>query len=61
MVAETLGKGILDSACTKTIAGTSWLDQLVEYLDAKQQNLINKCEIKSSSLFRFGDGAEVRL
>ena len=35
MVAETLGKGILDSACTKTVAGTSWLDQFVECLDAK--------------------------
>ena len=35
MVAETLGKGILDNACTKTVAGTSWLDQFVECLDAK--------------------------
>ena len=29
MVAETLRKGILDSACTNTVAGTSWLDQFV--------------------------------
>ena len=58
MVAETLGKGILDSACTKTVAGTSCLDQFFKCLDAKQQNLINKSEIKSSFLFRFGDGVE---
>ena len=58
MVAETLGKGILDSACTKTVAGTSWLDHFFECLDVKQQNLINKSEIKRSSLFRFGDGVE---
>ena len=57
-VAETLGKGILDSACTKTDAAKSWLDQFVECLDAKQQNLINKSEMESSSLFRFGDGVE---
>ena len=32
MVAETIGKGILDSACTKTVAGTSLLDRFVECL-----------------------------
>ena len=58
IVAETLGKGILDNACTKTVAGTSWLDHFFECLDVKQQNLINKSEIKKSSLFRFGDGVE---
>ena len=44
--------------CTKTVVGTSWLDQFVEYLNAKQQNSINNSEIESSSLFRFGDGVE---
>ena len=54
MIAKILGKGILDSACTRTVAGTSWLDQC---LDAKQQNLTNKSEIESS-LFRFSDDVE---
>ena len=44
--------------CTKTVVGTSWLDQFVECLNAKQQNSINNSEIESSSLFRFGDGVE---
>ena len=35
-----------------------WLVEFAECLDMKQQNLINKSEIKSSSLFRFGDGVE---
>ena len=49
---------ILDSACTKTVAGTYWLDQFIECLDAKQQNLTNKNQIESSSLFRYGEGVE---
>ena len=35
-----------------------WLVQFAECLDMKQQNLINKSEIKSTSLFKFGEGVE---
>ena len=30
MMVESLGKGILDSACTKTVAGNIWVDEFVK-------------------------------
>ena len=56
LVAETLGKGLLDSGCSKTVAGEVWLQEYL-YTLPKGTNVI---EEKSNALFRFGDGSECR-
>ena len=42
MIVESLGKDILDSACTKTVAGKVWVDEFVNNLDVKAQKQV-KC------------------
>ena len=56
LVAKTLGKGLLDSGCSKTVAGEVWLQGYL-YTLLKGTNVI---EEKSNALFRFGDGIECR-
>ena len=58
MVAETLGNGILDSACTKTVAGSTWVDEYLSLLSDEERLNVEKTSKPSSSLFRFGDGKE---
>ena len=60
MLAETLGKGILDSACTKTVAGTVWVEEFLSLLNESERKRIKQSSRPSSSLFRFGDGKESR-
>ena len=57
MLAETLGKGILDSACTKTV-GTVWVKEYLSLLNGNDRSEAEKSTKESSSLFRFGDGKE---
>ena len=56
LVAETLGKGLLDSGCSKTVAGEVWLR---EYLFTLPKGA-NVTEEESKALFRFGDGIECK-
>ena len=56
LVAETLGKGLLGSGCSKTVAGEVRLQEYL-YTFPKETNVI---EVKSNALFRFGDGGECR-
>ena len=58
LVAETLGKGILDSACTKTVAGTAWMEEFLSLLNDEERDIVGKSSKYSASLFRFGDGKE---
>ena len=56
LLVESLGKGLLDSGCTKTVAGEIWLK---EYLSTLSNS--DNCQVKeqtSNAVFRFGDGVE---
>ena len=55
---EALGKGVLDSGCSRTVAGKIWYDEYLSTL-SKSERLGVK-EIASKSLFRFGDGVETK-
>ena len=57
---DTLGRAILDTACTKTVAGKQWMNEYVKMLGEKERNLIEKTARESKSLYRFGDGDEQR-
>ena len=57
-LAGSLGRGILDCACTKTVAGKAWVDEFVEMLQKKEREEVKKSSRKSPSLYRFGDGHE---
>ena len=58
LLAETFGKGILDSACTKTVAGNVWL---VEYLATLSSDDLRMVKEKGSkAAYLFGDGIENR-
>ena len=60
MLLDSLGRGILDSACTKTVAGKTWIDEFLALLsDKEREEALNSKKI-SSSLYRFGDGKETR-
>ena len=56
LVLETLGKAILDSACTKTVAGCEWLEEFLATLSQEEMKLVKENESKAAYLF--GDGAE---
>ena len=56
LLSETFGHMILDSGCSKTVAGESWLNEFIHTLTEKDKAAIS--EKKSSSIFRFGDGVE---
>ena len=58
LLREALGKGVLDSGCSKTCAGNDWLTQFVSTLNEKLRAMIS--EKVSNSVFRFGDGAETK-
>ena len=53
LVGECFGKALLDSACTKTVCGETWMKV---YLDTLDENDMKLVEI-SDSKFTFGDGS----
>ena len=56
LLRETHGKMILDSGCSKTVAGKSWLEEINHTMSqADRESIVEK---KSNSIFRFGDGVE---
>ena len=56
LLVESLGKGLLDSGCTKTVTGEQWLEEYCSTLcDADKMKVVEK---SSKSLFRFGYGVE---
>ena len=58
MLLESLGKGILDSACTKTVSGEKWMDEYIRNLNEEDKKEVVCSETESKSLFRFGNGVE---
>ena len=58
MLVESLGKGILDSACTKTVSGEEWMNEYIKNLNEGDKKEVLCLETGSKSLFRFGDGVE---
>ena len=56
IMADAIGFGVLDSACTKTVAGRKWFSEYRELLTEEEQRFL--IEKKSPSIYRFGDGEE---
>ena len=55
---EAYGAAILDTACSKTVCGQSWLDNYVENIsDSDKSKVISN---SSKRRFRFGDGRTVQ-
>ena len=57
LVKECLGKALLDSACTKTVCGNTWLNMYLDTLHGDDKSLVEV--LYSDTKFRFGDGVEV--
>ena len=58
LLLESLGKGLLDSGCSKTVAGVVWIEELLNTLPEDERSKVSEQE--SHSTFRFGDGVEVK-
>ena len=56
-VIESFGMPLLDSGCTRTVTGKSWLNAYIESLPDDDKQSVKYSEDKSK--FRFGDGKEV--
>ena len=57
-VAEASGCAILDTACTKTVCGKSWLDDYISKLDEENRKTV--IQRKGGTSFQFGDGRKVK-
>ena len=53
---ETIGKGLLDSGCSRTVAGQLWYNEFLNTLSEAERMQVT--EMESKSVFRFGDGIE---
>ena len=53
LVIESLGKGVLDCGCTRTVAGELWMKEFLSTLSPKDAELVK--EEERNSMFRFGD------
>ena len=53
-LAETTNYAILDSACTSTVCGETWLKCFLDSMDKDNRKRIK--EFESSTTFRFGNG-----
>ena len=58
MHVEALGKGLLDSGCSRTVAGQVWYDEYLSTLSERDRGEVK--EVESKSIFRFGDGVETK-
>ena len=54
LLGETIGCGILDSACVKTVSGEEWINIYLESLSVQERKLVTSTP--ASGKFRFGDG-----
>ena len=58
LVAETFCHAVIDSGCSKTVAGRPWYEVYLESLSEKdQKNIREEC---SNALFKFGDSKSVQ-
>ena len=58
LMADTIGFAVLDSACTKTVAGQKWIEEYKGTLTEEQRKQLEVSRQDSNSVFRFGDGVE---
>ena len=58
LVGECFGKALLDSACTKTVCGETWMKVYLDTLDENDMKLVET--LHSDSKFIYGDGIEVK-
>jgi hypothetical protein len=54
LLGETIGSVLLDSGCSKTVCGNSWLDCYLDTLT--KEELFTVKYVNSASVYRFGDG-----
>ena len=47
-VGETLNHAVLDSGCTKTVCGASWLDSYIETLPECDRKKLFRAKVKQS-------------
>ena len=57
-MAESICYGVLDSACTKTVAGELWMQEYLASLTDEERSTLESSQKKSLSTYRFGDGVE---
>ena len=60
MMVETLAKAILDTACTKTVAGQTWMNEYLSLLPTSKQDQVKSSKRSTNTLYRFGDGVETK-
>ena len=57
-VGETFNHAVLDSGCTKTVCGESWLNNYIDTISADDKQKV--VESKSDTKLKFGDGNTVQ-
>ena len=55
---DTIGFAVLDSACTKTVAGQRWIEEYKGTLTEEQRKQMEVSRQDSNSVFRYGAGVE---
>lgn len=58
LMAESIGYAVINTACTKSVAGDEWLEEYKVSLTEQARNQVSKSQRKSKSAYRFGDGVE---
>jgi len=59
LLIESLGKGVLDCGCTRTVAGEIWMTQFLDSMLPSDKTDV-KIDYESPTVFRFGDGKECK-
>ena len=59
LIGQTFGMAVVDSACTKTVAGAIWVDEYLSTLTKSQLKSV-KSTTETDVKFKFGDGQEVK-
>jgi len=57
-IISLVGKGILDTGCTKMVAGKAWMDEFMHMLSEEDKEKMVSSSRESRHLYRFGDGHE---
>ena len=58
LMSEALGAAILDSACSSTVAGQSWMTCYLDMLEEERKMDVTRS--KSNAVFRFGGGERLK-
>ena len=58
LLGSNVCKGILDSGCTKTVAGSAWLSEYLVTLSDEEVSAAMNSKKKNNTVYRFGDGKE---